>query len=207
MGIYSRYIFPRILDFSLSQPWVNRHRAELLAGVEGEILEIGFGTGLNLPFYPEHITRIVTVDANAGMNPLAEKRMATSHIQVDHRVLNAERLPFEDNYFDSVVSTWTLCSIARIDDALAEVRRVLKPQGRFFFCEHGLSPEQKIQTWQNRLNPLQRIVGDGCNMNRNIRALIEKQGFAIISIDQFYLEKTPKIFGYLYKGVAEKRAD
>jgi ubiquinone/menaquinone biosynthesis C-methylase UbiE len=108
-----------------------------------------------------------------------------------------------DQTFDSVVSTWTLCSIANVEQALQEIYRVLKPGGRFFFVEHGLSNEPKVQVWQNRLNPVQKVIGDGCNLNRNIRELVEHQ-FGSVAIEEFYADKTPKILGYLYQGTAIK---
>jgi ubiquinone/menaquinone biosynthesis C-methylase UbiE len=147
----------------------------------------------------------VAIDANPGVHKLAKKRISHSSITVDHRVLNGESLPMTDNTFDSVVSTWTLCSIANIDQALQEIHRVLKPGGRFFFIEHGLSRDPQVQAWQNRLNPLQNIIADGCNLNRNIRQLVEKQ-FATVTLKEFYADKTPKFIGYLYQGIATKSA-
>lgn len=176
---------------------------DVLANVQGEVLEIGFGTGLNLSYYPEDIHKIIAIDANPGVNALAQKRIQASSITVDNRVLNGENLPMVDNTFDSVVSTWTLCSIANVEQAIKEIYRVLKPGGRFFFVEHGLSNEPKIQVWQNRLTPLQKIIADGCHLNRNIRQLVENQ-FNTVTVEEFYADKTPKISGYLYKGVATK---
>lgn len=185
-------------DRSLAQ-----YRENVLANVTGNILEIGFGTGLNLSYYPDEIRQIVAIDANPGISKLAEKRIKQSSITVDHRILNGETLPMPDQTFDSVVSTWTLCSIANVKQALQEIYRVLKPGGRFFFVEHGLSNEPKVQVWQNRLNPVQKVIGDGCNLNRNIRELVEHQ-FDSVAIEEFYADKTPKILGYLYQGTAIK---
>ena len=139
MGLYSRVVFPRLCDWVMSDPRMAGLRSELLADVGGEVLEIGFGTGLNLPHYPEHVRRITTVDPNPGMNRLARRRIAEGGIDVDQRVLSGEALPFEDGTFDCVVSTWTLCSIPDAGRALGEVYRVLRPGGRFVFLEHGLS--------------------------------------------------------------------
>lgn len=205
MGFYSQRIFPYLLDWSMSDPTFAGYRQTVLAEVEGEVLEIGFGTGLNLSYYPKHIQQLVAIDANPGVHKLAKKRISHSSITVDHRVLNGESLPMTDNTFDSVVSTWTLCSIANIDQALQEIHRVLKPGGRFFFIEHGLSRDPQVQVWQNRLNPLQNIIADGCNLNRNIRQLVEKQ-FATVTLKEFYADKTPKFIGYLYQGIATKSA-
>ncbi len=204
MGFYSTIVLPRLLDRVMSNPEMAKYRQILLKDVEGDVLEIGFGTGLNLAYYPHHIDKITTVDPNPGMNKLAEKRIQTSEIGVENHVLNGERLPMESKSFDSVISTWTLCSIAQVNQALQEIHRVLKPGGKFFFIEHGLSDDPKIQTWQNRLNPLQKIIGDGCNLNRNIQALVE-QHFETVTLERFEMESLPRVGSYTYKGVAVKR--
>src|SRR5579871_5169813 len=138
MGFYSRVIFPRLVEFVMRGINLTELRKALLAGASGDVLEIGFGSGLNLPYYPPAVRKLTTVDANPGMSPLAQKRIASSPIKVNHRVLDAEKLPFANSSFDTVVSTWTLCSIADIDQALREIHRVMKPEGRFLFIEHGL---------------------------------------------------------------------
>lgn len=203
MGFYSQVIFPRMLDMAMSSPILADYRQQVLADVEGSVLEIGFGSGINLSYYPDHLAQLVTVDANAGINKLAQKRIAASSIQIDNRVLNGENLPMADHSFDCVVSTWTLCSIAHVEQALKEIHRVLKPGGRFYFVEHGLSDDPKVQVWQNRLNPLQNVIADGCNLNRDIYQLIADQ-FNTVTLKRFYMPKTPKFVGYLYQGVAVK---
>jgi ubiquinone/menaquinone biosynthesis C-methylase UbiE len=204
MGFYSRVIFPRLCDFLLDRPFLAKYRRELLAGVRGKILEIGFGTGLNLPHYPEHVRQITVVDPNMGMHWRAQKRIAQAGIQVDHRVVGGERLPFEDNSFDCVVSTFTLCSIDDVNQALSEVYRVLKPGGRFLFLEHGLSPEPSVQKWQHRLNWLEMRLGDGCRLNRHMKQLVAAHPFVSVQVEEFYVEKNPKTHGYLYRGMATK---
>lgn len=203
MSFYSNFILPRMLDWAMSTPENAQYRQQLLAEVEGEVLEIGFGTGLNLPYYPAKTDKIITVDPNPGMRRLAEKRITKSAIEVDNQLLNGENLPMNDGSFDCVVSTWTLCSIAKVDRAIAEIYRVLKPGGKFLFIEHGLSDETSIQVWQNRLTPIQKIIADGCHLNRNIEQLVE-QKFTNIEIDKFYAPKFPKISGYMYRGIATK---
>ena len=203
MGFYSQKIFPYLLDWSLSDSTFNQYRQEVLAEVEGEVLEIGFGTGLNLSFYPDEIYKLITVDNNPGVHKLAQKRIEKSTITVDNRILSGENLPMADNTFDSVVSTWTLCSIEKVEQAVKEIYRVLKPGGKFFFIEHGLSNEPSIQAWQNRLNPIQKIIADGCHLNRNIRSLVEQQ-FNQVDVKEFYADKTPKFMGYMYQGVGVK---
>ena len=204
MGFFSQVIVPRLCDLLLNKPLLARHRRDLLASVHGDVLEIGFGTGLNLPYYPEQVRKITAVDPNVGMHRLAQKRVRRARIEVDQRLLSGERLPFEDNRFDCALSTFTLCSIDNVSQALIELHRVLKPGGRFLFLEHGLSPEPGVQKWQRRLNWLQVCLANGCHLDRNIRALVTAQPFASVKIDEFYIEKTPKTHGYMYQGVAAK---
>ena len=204
MGFYSRFIFPRLCDFALGKESVSKYRRELLSRVSGDVLEIGFGTGLNLAHYPAHVRKIVTVDPNPGMSKRAMKRIQKAGIEVDHRMMSGERLPFENGVFDCVVSTFTLCSINDVNQALKEVFRVLKPSGRFYFFEHGQSPEPKVRKWQKRLNRLNMWLGGGCRLDRNIRDLVGQEPFASIKIDEFYMEKSPKTGGYMYRGVATK---
>jgi SAM-dependent methyltransferase len=204
MGFYSRRIFPRICDWSMSDPRMAVLRKEALAGVDGDILEIGFGTGLNLSHYPEHVRKIIAVDPTPGMNRLAEGRVARSGIAVDHRPLGGEQLPFEGNTFDCVVSTWTLCSIRDVGRALAETYRVLKPGGRFVFLEHGLSGDPNVQRWQRRLNPIQRILAEGCRLDLDVEAVVRAQPFESLEIDRFEMERTPRTHGTMHRGVATK---
>jgi ubiquinone/menaquinone biosynthesis C-methylase UbiE len=197
-------IFPRLCDFFLSRPPVARHRRELLAHASGDVLEVGFGTGLNLPHYPAQVKRITTVDPNPGMHRLARRRVREAGIAVDQRVLAGERLPFEDGRFDCAVSTFTLCSIAGVDQAVAEVYRLLRPGGTLLFLEHGLSPEPNVQKWQRSLNWLEMRLADGCRLDRNIKELVAAQPFSSLEVEEFYLEGAPKTHGYLYRGVARK---
>ncbi len=204
MNIYSRLIFPTLIDRVMSGDDFVNYRREILADATGSVLEIGFGTGLNLAYYPsDKVQKITTVDVNPGMNQLAQKRIATSPISVDYQVLNGEKLPMPDATFDTVVSTWTLCSIKHVEPAIAEIYRVLKPGGKFLFIEHGLSKEPKIQTWQHRLNPIQKIIADGCHLDREIKSLITNQ-FANLTVKEFYAPNKPKIGGYFYQGIATK---
>ena len=204
MGLYSRLILPRLCEFGLNQPFVAQHRRELLAGAFGDVLEIGFGTGLNLPCYPAGVQKLTTIDPNIGMNRLARKRIKQTGIAVVQRIAVGEQLPFADNAFDCVVSTFTLCSIEHVNQALSEVVRVLKPGGRLLFLEHGLSPEPRVQKWQRRLNWLQMRLAGGCRLDRNIKELIAAQPFSSIETDERYLEQMPKTHGYIYRGSALK---
>jgi ubiquinone/menaquinone biosynthesis C-methylase UbiE len=204
MSFFSQVIVPRLCDFFLNKSLLARHRRELLAHAHGDVLEIGFGTGLNLPYYPERVHKLTAVDPNPGMHRLAQKRIRQRGIEVDQHVLGGERLPFEDSRFDCAVSTFTLCSIEDIAQALREVYRVLKSGGQFLFLEYGLSPEPQVQRWQRRLNGLHVRLANGCHLDRDIRALVAAQPFASVEVEAFYRERTPKTHGYLYRGMATK---
>ena len=204
MGFYCRVILPWFQDWALDREALNRIRLDVLSEANGEVLEIGFGTGVNLPYYPSVVKKITTVDPNPGMSLRAHKRIEDSPLPVDLRILTAETLPMPDNTFDTAVSTLTLCSIPDAGRALSEVYRVLKPGGRFLFLEHGLSPDRKIQAWQDRLTPVSKILGGGCHLNRDIRNLVAAHPFAIQSLTNFYLEDAPKMAGYMYQGIAQK---
>jgi ubiquinone/menaquinone biosynthesis C-methylase UbiE len=204
MGVYSRAIFPVLCDRVLGMPFLDRYRREVLAGARGQILEIGFGTGLNLRHYPQGVREISAVDASPGMHRLARKRIRRSSIHVVNRVLDCARLPWGENSFDCVVSTWTLCSIAEVGLALEEVFRVLRNGGRFLFLEHGQSPDPGVRKWQERLNPLEMRMADGCRLDRDIGSLIAQQPFSQIELEQAYLPGVPWTHGYMYRGVATK---
>lgn len=201
---YSRVIFPRICNFLLNNPLVGQYRRRLLVQAQGNILEIGFGTGLNLPYYPGGIRRITTIDPNPGMQKLARRQSSRRDIDVDHYAARSEQLPFGNNRFDCVVSTFTLCSVLNVTESLREVYRVLLPGGRFLYLEHGRSPEPAIQKWQRRLNWLQQLCGDGCRLDRNIHELVGTQPFSSLERSNEYLSRTPRTHGYLYVGIATK---
>ncbi|GFE70683.1 class I SAM-dependent methyltransferase [Chroococcus sp. FPU101] len=203
MGFYSNFIVPWGLEWAMSDPTFTQYRQAILADVYGEVLEIGVGTGLNLPYYPTEVRRLTMIEPNAGMNRFLQKRIEASPLSINYQILNGEKLPMQDNYFDCVVSTWTLCSIAQVDQAISEIYRVLKPQGKFFFIEHGLSKDPTVQVWQNRLTPLQKLIADGCHLNRPIINLVSEQ-FKTISLKEFYVPNVSKILGYMYQGVAIK---
>lgn len=207
MNLYRRIIFPQLLDLALSGERMERYRRQLLAHVQGAVLEIGFGTGLNLPCYPEHIRKITGVDPNPGMGSLARRRIASSPIAVDWQVADAQELPFPSQSFDSVVSTWTLCSIPNVAKALGEIRRVLRAGGKLFFLEHGLSEDPQVQRWQNCLNPIQKVIADGCNLNRDMARLIREAGFRFEQLERFYMPDQPRFIGYTYQGIALPAAE
>jgi ubiquinone/menaquinone biosynthesis C-methylase UbiE len=204
MSFYSRFIFPRLCDWTMRNPRMARLRREVLSEADGEILEIGFGTGLNLEHYPERVSRLTAVDPGVGMARIARRRIEQSRMKVDLQVQTAEELPFEDGRFDCVVSTWTLCSIPESGRAVSEVGRVLKTGGRFLFLEHGLSEDPDVQRWQRRLTPLQKRLADGCRLDVDIEALIREGPFREVRVERFLLEGTPRIIGSMYPGVAVK---
>jgi ubiquinone/menaquinone biosynthesis C-methylase UbiE len=204
MGLYADIILPRLMDWTLRHESVARYRRAALAEAHGDVLEVGFGTGLNLPHYPAAVRTLTAVDASPAMGRLARARIAASPIPVEQRALDGERLPFPDEAFDTVVSTFTLCSIEDVGRALAEMRRVLKPDGRYVFLEHGLSPEPRVRAWQHRLTPVQRALAGNCRLDRDIAALVAGQGFTILRLEREYMEKAPKVSGYLYTGVAAR---
>jgi ubiquinone/menaquinone biosynthesis C-methylase UbiE len=204
VGFYSRVVFPWLCDYALSTAEIIDERRQVLANVTGDVLELGFGTGLNLPHYPTGIRKITAVDPNVGMNRWAERRIRQRNIEVDQRAISGEQLPLDNSTFDCVVSTFTLCSVQNVNRVLAEAFRVLKPGGHLLFLEHGLSPDPAVQRWQRRLNRLQMLLGDGCHLDRNIQDLIASQPWSAIDGDPFYLKDAPKTHGYVYRGAAKK---
>jgi ubiquinone/menaquinone biosynthesis C-methylase UbiE len=204
VSLYRHHVFPWVLDRVMDRGVFRRVRREALAHVGGRVLEIGLGTGLNLAFYPEAVRRIVGVDSNPGVARLAGRRAADHGIEIEHHQLSAEQLPFDAASFDTVVSTFTLCSIPKVQKALAEVRRVLRPRGEFVFLEHGLSPEPAVARWQRRLNPAWKVVGDGCHLDRDTTAEVRCSGLELEAVRNFYLPKTLKFAGYMYLGAARK---
>jgi len=207
LGFWSDSIFPRFLD------WVARDNRELrelrtraLLPAQGRVLELGFGTGLNLPHYPQSVQAIVAVDPNPGMAAIARRRMHDLGMAVTHHRISAESLPFDSGSFDSVVSTLTLCSIPDVHAALGEVRRVLRPGGQFLFMEHGRDPDPRVAKWQDRLNPLWKAVFDGCQVNRDISQLIRHAGLTLTAIENPRMHM-PRVAAYGYLGRAERPAD
>jgi len=204
MGFYAKHIFPVLMDLVCSNRKLGEHRRELLQPIRGSILEIGFGTGINLEYYPDRVQAINVVEPNAGMERRAAKRLKASAIQVGFHLGGAEKLPFENQIFDSVVSTFTLCSIPDVELALWEIHRVLKPAGRFYFLEHGLSEEPAVAERQIKLTPWQQRFADGCRLDRNMAKLVEGAGFRLLDLKKYYFRQSLKVFSYFYQGIAEK---
>jgi len=206
MSFYENRILPYMLNVFMNTEGTREERQRSLAGVKGAVLEVGFGSGLNLPYYPETVTKVVGVDPSRTSAHLARKRIAAASFPVEFVGLSAEKLPVAEASFDSVVSTFTLCTIPNVSGALAEMWRALKPEGRFYFVEHGHADDPGVARWQERLNGIERKVFGGCHLNRDISVLIRQAGFEIERLEHAYMKGAPKFAGFLYRGVA-KRAD
>jgi len=205
LGLYHHYVFPYLLDFAMSSKAFREPRRRTLAGASGRILEIGFGTGMNLQHYPSSVRRIEAIDPDVDLDRFSAPRIAASSIEVDFHHLDAEHLPFAADSFDTVVCTLTLCSIPDAEHALREVRRVLKPGGRFLFLEHGLAPDPGVARWQHRLTPLQRRIGGGCHLDRPTAQLVSGSGMTLQGMRNYYLKRLPRFVGYMTEGAATKQ--
>src|SRR5262245_32428914 len=202
MGLYAQIVFPRLMDWLMSGPEFEKLRTSLLSEASGDVLEIGFGTGLNLPHYPARVSSLAAVDPVSLLPDRVAQRIAAAPFPVERCETPAEQLPFGDRRFDMVVSTWTLCSVGDPTRALTNIRRVLKPEGRFLFLEHGRSEDRRVAAWQDRLTPIQKVIGCGCHLNRQIEALIRDACFTIGRLERFRMERVPRIAGEMYRGAA-----
>ncbi|MCA1007109.1 class I SAM-dependent methyltransferase [Rhodococcus hoagii] len=205
MGFYTERIVPHLVEMSCGMSLTEASRRRVCAGLHGRVLEIGFGSGLNVPFYPDAVETVSAVEPADEAWKLAGKRLARSRVPVERSGLDGQALPFPDNTFDTALSTWTMCTIPDAHAALREVRRVLKPGGTLHFVEHGLAPHPKVQRWQRRFEPIQKTVAGGCHLTRDIPALVRAAGFEISDLDTFYEEGAPRIMGALSLGITEPR--
>ena len=195
MGLYGNHVLPRIINAACGMKVTEPLRERVCDGLEGEVVEIGFGSGLNVPFYPDSVTRVAAVEpADVGWK-LAAKRLQAASVPVERSGLDGQSLPFEDDSFDSALSTWTMCTIPDIEQALAELRRVLKPGGTLRFVEHGLAPDEGVRRWQHRLEPVQKRLFGGCHLTREVPDLLRHSGFEITELDAFYEDGAPKALG------------
>ena len=203
MSLYQKYLLPKLLNWAMKAPALSKLRSELIPSAEGKVLEIGMGSGLNLPHY-DGISGLIGLEPSEELQNLAEDMLIQTHFPSEMLTGSAEDIPLESNTFDTVVMTWTLCSVTDPVVALSEIKRVIKPGGKVIFAEHGKSPDQNIRKLQKTLNPLWSRIAGGCQLNREIVDLYESSGFKFKSMERGYLEG-PKFATYNYRGVAALR--
>ncbi|WP_027930515.1 class I SAM-dependent methyltransferase [Amycolatopsis thermoflava] len=202
MGIYQQQVLPRLINVLCGMEVAGPYRARACAGLHGRVLEIGFGSGHNVPFYPAAVTAVHAIEPSDVAWKLAAERVAASSVPVERSGLDGQSVPLPDNTCDTALSTYTLCTIPDVVAALKEVRRVLKPGGTLHFLDHGLAEDGKVQRWQHRLDPLQGRVFGGCRLTRRIADVVTEAGFVIRELDRFYEKGAPKSLGADYLGVA-----
>lgn len=201
MNLYEKWILPSLLDIVMRNKEVTRYRDRLVPVASGVVLEVGIGSGLNLPFYGPQVQRVYAIDPSANLLRMARKRARSVSFPVEFFARSGEAIPIEDNSVDTVLSTFTLCTIADPLVALREMRRVLSPTGRLLFAEHGLAPDASVRRWQHRCNPLWNRIAGGCNLNRKMDELISAAGFDIVELTVEYT-KGPRPLSYFYAGSA-----
>ena len=201
--LYERHVLPKILDACCSTKPVNYQRNKIVPHAKGKILEIGIGSGINIPFYNKaNVEKIYGLDPSEELNHIAQKKAINNNLEIDFLLNGAEDIPLPSNSMDTILITYTLCTIQDLESSLKEIRRVMKDDAVMLFCEHGIAPDANVMRWQNRVNPLWGKLFGGCNINRNIPEIIQSSGFTLNSLDQMYLPSTPKIVGYNYWGKA-----
>ena len=205
MGLWTDHALPHLMDRVLRTPEVNARRAKVCQGLHGRVLEIGFGSGLNLRHYPSQVTEILVVEPSAAALRLAEPRKAAVSASIDQVGLDGARLDLPDGSVDCVLSTYTLCTIPDVTATLLEIHRVLKPGGPLHFLEHGRAPTESVRRWQHRLHPVHSRIAGGCHLDRPIDDLISRSGLVISDLDTGYGDG-PRPFSYLYRGRALKAA-
>jgi ubiquinone/menaquinone biosynthesis C-methylase UbiE len=202
MGIWGEQVVPRLAARLLDNGTARQVRAAACDGLTGEVLEIGFGSGLNVPHYPAEVTRVTAVEPSDVGWRLAQERIGAASVPVQRSGLDGQSLPFPDESFDSALSTWTLCTIPDALAALREVRRVLRPGAVLHVAEHGRAPDEGVHRWQRRLDPVQKRLGGGCHLSKPIDELLTAAGFTVERLEQRYLDKEPRVFGSMYEGRA-----
>jgi ubiquinone/menaquinone biosynthesis C-methylase UbiE len=205
MGFYDRHILPPLLGAAMGTKPIRYQRRKVVPRAQGRVLEIGFGAGHNLPFYDTaKVHHLWALEPSREMRARAEMRVTASPLTIELLDLEAEQIPLEDDAADTVLVTYTLCTIPDVMRALGGMRRVLKPTGKLIFCEHGAAPDENIRRWQARLNPIWKRIGGGCHLDRAVPRLIEEAGFHIADMDVMYLPGTPRFAGFNYWGSATK---
>ncbi len=203
MAFYRSQVLPRLVDRVLGTPDIGNWRAEAAAGLHGRVVEIGFGSGLNVEHYPAEVEAVLAVEPAAVAMKLARKRIATSRVAIEHVGVDGQSVPMAGESCDAALSTFTLCTVAHPAAALSEIFRVLRPGGTLHFLEHGISPDPRVAAWQRRLEPLQRLLAGGCHLTRDPATIVTRAGFQLGRCDHAYA-KGPKPWSYLTLGVAEK---
>lgn len=204
MSLYAKYILPRIIDLAMKNEDATRLRAAWIPQARGDVLEVGIGSGLNLPFYSSQVRQVYGVDPSVELQRMTRARAASGQLPVEFLLQSAEdRLPLGDASVDTIVSTWTLCSVPNAIEALRQMRRVLKPDGRFIFLEHGRAPDSRVAAWQDRLTPFWKRIAGGCHLNRKVDELIRTAGFQITELRTEYLPG-PRPMTYTYQGLAQR---
>jgi ubiquinone/menaquinone biosynthesis C-methylase UbiE len=202
MGFYAKYVLPRLIDLAMKNPDCARLRAESLQQAHGDVLEVGIGSGLNLPFYQSQVRKIYGVDPSLELQRIARNRAVAQKLQIEFLLQSAEQsLPLTDASIDTVVVTWTLCSIPDPSKALREIKRVLKPDGQLIFLEHGRSPDAHVAAWQDRLTPIWKRLAGGCHLNRKVGEMIESAGLQTTELRTSYLPG-PRPLTFTYQGFA-----
>ena len=203
MGLYNKYVLPKVLNCTCGSKPINYQRKKVVPLAKGLVLDVGIGSGLNIPFYDmSKIDKVIGLDPSIELNELAIGVAEENNIDVDFMLCGAEEIPLPDNHVDTVLITYTMCTIPEVMEANKEMLRVLKPEGRLIFCEHGLAPDPKVVKWQSRIDPIWGKIAGGCHLNRNIPGLITSAGFEIANMEQMYLPSTPSFAGYNYWGSA-----
>lgn len=204
MGLYGRHLLPPLTHLAMRSRLLQDYRRRTASRAQGVVLELGFGSGLNLPFYdPARVVRLYALEPEEGMLKLALRNIARAPFPVEVLRTGAEQVPLPDESVDTVLSTWTLCTIPEVGQALREAHRVLKPAGQFLFTEHGLSPEPRVARWQDRLTPLWRRCAGGCHLNRKADDLLRAAGFCLAGVERNYMGPL-KIATYMYEGRARR---
>jgi len=203
MGFYSDVVLPRLCDLGMRRRQLRPYRQRAVASAEGRVLEIGVGSGLNLPFYPGAAREIVGLEPSPGMTAMARGNARRAGRSVTFVEGSAEAIPLESESIDTVVTTWTLCSVPRAEVALGEMRRVLRPTGRLLFVEHGLAPDRSVRRWQDRLTPAWRRFNGNCHLNRPIQRLVEEAGFRLERVATGYM-RGPRPLSFIYEGAARR---
>ena len=205
MGFYDKYILPKFLNCACGTRPINYQRDKIVPLAKGIVLDIGIGSGLNIPFYNKsNIDHLYGLDPSEGLLKIAKPLAKKNELEIEFLQCGAEAIPLPDQSIDTVLITYTMCTIPDIKLSNSEIMRVLKPEGQLLFCEHGLAPDKNIAKWQRRINPIWSKIAGGCNLNRDIPKLITSSGFKISNMEEMYLPSTPKFAGYNYWGVAKK---